>query len=198
MKYLQLLKVRGNSIMSYEYCDLIMNAGRVLNPIEINEILFDMKRNIFNLVSLLQYKIIVIDFDGTMCEFKYTNTGRLLPCKDSMIKYYTGNLYENVRVLKAMQFVLYECDPIKMYVLTISQDSVKNDKTKMINSKFPMIRSENIIHVKSVEDKMLFLEELYEKYRKRIIFLEDTANTLIDAEERFDFVQGYHISSLIP
>lgn len=184
--------------MSYEYYDLIMNAGRVLNPIEINEILFDMKRNIFNLVSLLQYKIVVIDFDGTMCEFKYTNTGRLLPCKDSKIKHYTGNLYENVRVLKAMQFVLYECDPINMYVLTISQDSVKNDKTKMINSKFPMIRSENIIHVKSVEDKMLFLEELYEKYRKRIIFLEDTANTLIDAEERFDFVQWYHISSLIP
>lgn len=48
MKYKYLLKIRGNSIMSYEYYDLIMNAGRVLNPIEINEILFDMKRNIFN------------------------------------------------------------------------------------------------------------------------------------------------------
>lgn len=184
--------------MNYEYSDLIMNAGRVLNPIEIDDVLFDMKRNIFNLVSLLQYKIVVIDFDGTMCEFKYTNTGRLLPCKNSEVETYTGNIYENARALKAMQFVLSECDPVKMYVLTISKDSVKTGKTRIINSKFPMIRNENIIHVKSVEDKMLVLKDLYEKYRKRIIFLEDTANTLIDAEERFDFVQGYHISSLIP
>ena len=45
---------------------------------------------------------------------------------------------------------------------------------------------------------MLFLKELHTKYMKPIIFLEDTAKTLLDAEERFDFVQGYHISSLIP
>lgn len=184
--------------MNYEYSDMITNVGRVANPIEIDDVLFDMERNIFNLVSLLQHKIVVIDFDGTMCEFKYTNTGRLLPCKDSEIKEYTGNLYENARVLKAMQFVLYECNPINMYVLTISQDSVKNDKTKMINSKFPTIRTENIIHVKTVEEKMLFLEQLYNKYRKQIIFCEDTAKTLLNAEERFHYVQGYHISSLIP
>lgn len=184
--------------MNYECSDKIMNAGIVLNPIEIDDVLFDMKRNIFNLVNLLQHKIVVVDFDGTMCEFKYTNTGRLLPCKDSEVKEYTGNMYENVRALKAMQFVLHECNPTNMYVLTITQDNIKNDKTKMINSKFPIIRTENIIHVKSAEDKILFLEELYEKYKKRIIFLEDTTKTLIDAEERLDFVQGYHISSLIP
>ena len=33
---------------------------------------------------------------------------------------------------------------------------------------------------------------------KDIVFIEDTAKTLLEAEERFDFVRGYHISSLLP
>lgn len=184
--------------MEYNKYDRIINAGRLMNPIGLEEILYDMKRNIFDLVNILQFKLVVLDFDGTMCEFKYTNHGRLLPCRDDDIKSYSGSLYKNARVLKSMQFVVNECDPTNTYVLTISQDSIMEEKTRLINSTFPTIRTENIIHVKTAEEKMLFLEHLYNKYRKQIIFCEDTAKTLLNAEERFNYVQGYHISSLIP
>lgn len=51
--------------------DMWMSAGRVVNDISIEDICCQYKRRIFDLVSLLQNKIAVFDFDGTMTEFRY-------------------------------------------------------------------------------------------------------------------------------
>ena len=46
--------------------------------------------------------------------------------------------------------------------------------------------------------KIELLKEIYAKENKKIVFVEDTIYTLIAAEENLNFVEGYHISCLLP
>lgn len=183
--------------MNYTYADKIISAGKMQNEISLDEILTDTKRNIFDLISLLQFKTAVFDFDGTLDEFKYTNTNRLLPCKDDEIATYEGDFYKDARMLKTMQYILNECNPNDVYIVTVSENSVIEAKNKKIYSTFPYLEKNHIFHVKNSSEKLDILKMLYEQKKKKIIFCEDTAKTLLNAEEAFDYVQGYHISSLI-
>ena len=94
--------------------------------------------------------------------------------------------------------VLFTIDASEAYILTVSQPNVVKPKTARIKEILPSIYQENIFHVLSTADKMNVLKEIHEKHGKDIVFIEDTAKTLLIAEETFDFVTGYHISSLLP
>ena len=144
----------------------------------------------------------MFDFDGTLVDFKYDDK-HLLPCKDDELNewFETNNFYNKARLIKTMGFlidVLFPIDASEAYILTVSQPNVVAPKTERIHEILPSIYGENIFHVLSTSDKMQVLKDLHEKHEKDIIFIEDTAKTLLIAEEMFDFVTGYHISSLLP
>lgn len=180
-----------------------MEAGRMLVDYKVlDEFAEAYKRKVLDLITLCQNKIVVFDFDGTMVEFKYAEN-TLLPCKDDDINEYfkENNFYATAKMLKTMRFVievLFPIDASELYVLTVSQSNVREHKEKRLKELFPDVYKENIFHVLNTEAKMQILQNLHEKHGKQIIFIEDTASTLLKAEEKFDFVTGYHISSLIP
>jgi hypothetical protein len=160
------------------------------------------KRNILHLISLCKNKVVVFDFDGTLTEFKY-DKNTLLPCKDVDINEYfrSNNFYTNCRTLKTMQFILETLSPLnadEVYVLSVSQPNVCKPKLEKIKKDFSIFIEENIYQVRTTDEKLSILEMLHKKHNKEIVFIEDTAKTLLNAEECFPFVYGYHISSLIP
>ena len=100
-----------------------------------------------------------------------------------------------------MQFILdilYPFGADDAYILSVSQPNVCAPKLARIKKDFPIFNEENIYQVRNADEKMMVLKMLHEKHGKDIVFIEDTAKTLLNAEERFSFVHGYHISSLIP
>lgn len=169
-----------------------------MSNISIYELIYNYKQKIYNTISLFKSNIVVFDFDGTLTEFKYTENN-LLPCKDDDLFEYSKkyNLYNNVHILKTMQYILKELDINNVYILTVSVDTLKAKKQKCILDNFN-IKEQNIIQVSSISEKINFLENLYKEKQTEIIFVEDTAKTLLIAEEQFSFIKGFHISSLIP
>lgn len=178
--------------------DNYMSAGRMINDINIDDIMYDIKRNVFDFISLCQFKTIVLDFDGTLTQFQYGDNS-LLPCKDDELEEYSknNNIYDNIKTLKLMKYAMNELNTNDVFILTVTVDSLKEKKEKLILKEFPTIKRKNIIQVSSTEEKNIILEELHKKYNKQIIFCDDTAKTLLNAEEKFDFVKGYHISSFL-
>ena len=180
-----------------------MEAGRMLVDYSIlDEFAQVYKRKVLDLITLCLNKIVVFDFDGTLVNFKYDDK-HLLPCKDDEINewFKTNNFYNKAQLIKTMEFlidVLCPIDASEAYILTVSQPNVVKPKTARIKEILPSIYQENIFHVLSTEDKMNVLKEIHEKHGKDIVFIEDTAKTLLIAEETFEFVTGYHISSLLP
>lgn len=180
-----------------------IEAGRILVDYKVlDEFAEAYKRKVLDLITLCHNKIVVFDFDGTMVEFKYAEN-TLLPCKDDDLnKYFEDhNFYKDAKMLKTMRFVievLFPIDASELYVLTVSQPNVIVPKTKRLKELFPDVYNDNIFHVSNTNAKMQVLKDLHEKHGKDIVFIEDTASTLLKAEEAFPFVRGYHISSLIP
>lgn len=178
--------------------DKYMQAGRVSNEIELDSFTEKYKRRIFDLITLLRNNVAVFDFDGTLTEAHYTQD-RILPCRDDDIQEYckTHNLYENVRIPETMQYIINGLDPEKVYILTVSQESVEQNKLEAIHKGFPTIKDSHVIQVPDSAFKMLALEIIKSKHNQNIVFVEDTLKTLLTAEETFDFVKGVHISSLL-
>ena len=176
----------------------IIEAGRMINDISLEELKNDYIRNIFDLISLMKFKTVVFDFDGTLTKFKY-NDNSLLPCRDDDLNEYSklNNIYENVKIQKTMQYILNELYNEDVYILTVTQENVEKGKNEAINKYFSSINKVNVIHVRNSKEKMEKLQEIYNKHKKQIVFVEDTAKTLLNAEETYDFVIGYHISSLL-
>ena len=180
-----------------------MEAGRILVDYSIlDEYAQVYKRKVLDLITLCYNKIVVFDFDGTLVEFKYA-ADRLLPCKDDDLNEYFehDDYYQYCKALKTMRFVievLFPIDTSELYVLSVSKPNVKEPKLNSIKNIFPEILTDNVYQVDNPDEKMKVLEELHNKHNKDIVFIEDTAKTLLIAEETFPFVKGYHISSLIP
>lgn len=155
--------------------------------------------NILSFVDLLKNNIAVFDFDGTLTSFQY-EADRLLPCKDNQIEDYckqNGTIYSKIRILKTMQFVISQLDCEKVFILTKTVPSLRAAKNEVIKEYFSQIKPEHIVHTDSAMEKVHWLGRLYAETGAPIVFVEDTAKTLLDAEEILEGVRGYHISSLI-
>lgn len=143
--------------------DTIINAGRLINDISMSELTKGYERKILDFVSLLQFKTVVFDFDGTLTWFKYAED-RLLPCKDSDLYEYSkkGNIYENVNILRTMQYVMNELNPNDVFILTTTVETLRSKKVNVILRSFPTVKKDNIIHTYSSNEKIDKLREIYE------------------------------------
>lgn len=123
----------------------------------------------------------------------------MLPCRDDELQDYCKeqSIYSNVRLLKTMQYVMNECEIDNIYILTVTVESLRADKEKVIARGFPNVLKEHIIQVDNSSMKNEALRSIYAERCKDIVFIEDTAKTLLNAEEELSYVRGYHISSLI-
>ena len=155
-------------------------------------------RLVLNIVKMLQGKVVVFDFDGTMTEFHYAETS-LLPCKDDDIYEYskTHNIYANARILATMQYVIGRLNPDLVFVLTRTEQTLIEKKNACIYAEFPTIKKENIYHVQLAEQKLDVLKSLHDRFGTNIVFVEDTFKTILNAEECMPFVKGVHISSFL-
>ena len=184
--------------------DRYISAGRLENDISLEKMTNDLKRTVMDLCTKSINGILVLDYDGTMVEFKYAKDS-LLPCLDDEIDKYAAagnNLYKDPMIITAIQYVINEYimahpNGPGPYILSKSFKEVMPFKKEAINKQFPEIKDENIIQVESTDDKNAVLENLYNQYKKQIVFVEDTAKNGLNAEEKFDFVTAYHISSLL-
>ena len=142
----------------------------------------------------------MFDFDGTLTKFKYAEN-KLLPCKkDDFVKYVAdgGEFYKNVSVLNTMKYIIEQIGKENVWVLTTSIPEIRKMKKEVIVKNF-QIPEERIIHSDSDIHKIELLKEIYNKQKNdKLVFVEDTVYTLMNAEDCLDFVEGYHISSLIP
>ena len=155
-------------------------------------------RNVFNFISKLKDKIVVFDFDGTLTQFQYAEN-RILPCDEEDLYEYSknNNIYDNVKIIETMQYVMSKLDPKDMYIITNSVGTIKEKKQKTIDENCKYILKENVLHTKSKEDKLEKMKEIHYKTGKKIIFVEDMATNIQLMEENTDFIQGFHISSLL-
>lgn len=166
--------------------------------IEIKELFKAYEQNISDFLQLCHGKNIVFDFDGTLTKFDYAQD-RMLPCLDDNIQEYTlagGNIYQDVKILKTMQYIFSKLGRENVWVLTSSVPALRNIKSEIIHKHFG-ISYNKIIHSDNALHKLFFLKQIYEQENKQIIFIEDTAKTLLNAEECMDFVKGYHISNFL-
>lgn len=156
------------------------------------------EKNINDFVALCKGKTIVFDFDGTLSRFQYASDS-LLPCKDADIEEYTragGNIYENIYVLKTMQYIMSLINKNEVWVLTSTVPSLREIKNKIIEDNFG-IEMKRIVHTNSSKEKLGVLKDIHEKTGKQIVFVEDNYKILLDAEEKTDFVRAYHTSSFL-
>jgi phosphoglycolate phosphatase-like HAD superfamily hydrolase len=180
-----------------------LEAGRIFEDYSfLDKLAEEYKRKVLNFISLCQYKTVVFDFDGTLTEFKY-DKDKLLPCKDVDLNQYfaTNNFYDKCRILDTMKGVLeilYPYSQCDVYILSVSEENVKQHKLNCIKKNLPGIPEENIFQVPNADAKLQVLQDLYDKHKREILFVEDTYKTLLNAEEIFVFVTGFHISSLLP
>ena len=169
--------------------------------IQMSDLLKMQEAKINRLIRLCSEYIPVFDFDGTLTEVAYTDYGRLLPCKDDDIGVYceTTDMYANANCLATMQYIFQNIDLSKAYILTKSFESVDKHKNKCILENFPDFRQKNIIHTSSSDEKLDWIRKIYEKHgsTKKVLFVEDTLKTILNAEEQLDCVRGFHISSII-
>lgn len=176
-------------------------------PIEDFELLSqEMKELLIGWANLLLAKIerlknhdgkIIFDVDGTLSAFKY-DINKLLPCRDDQVNDYSKdhNFYEKARALRCMVYILKHLPKEKVYILTRTEPNLIDKKNDFINANFDVF-ADHIIHVYDAKNKLGVLEKLHLEDGKKVIFIEDTFKTILDAEEKFDFVIGIHISEFL-
>lgn len=159
----------------------------------------NLKKNIRHFIDLCAGKTVIFDFDGTLSRFQYAQNS-LLPCKDADIEEYTqkgGNIYQNIYVLRTMQYIMPFINQDDVWVLTSTVPSLREIKNRIIEKNFK-ISPNKIIHTHGSKEKIEVLKKIYAQEKKHILFVEDNYKILLDAEENLDFVRAYHTSSFLP
>ena len=165
----------------------------------MNELKDAYEDRINSIIKSLENKIVVFDFDGTLTELKY-DSNRLLPCNQNDIEDYSikhNTIYNRLRVLKTMQYIMARLSSKNIYVLTTTTPSLIRGKQIAIMDNFPNIEYDNVIHVFKDDVKVAELEKIVKNHCKEVVYIDDNLYTLLKVEETLEHVTGIHISSLI-
>jgi len=153
-----------------------------------------------NMYKIFKNKIVVLDIDGTLTEFRHHDK-RLLPVADADFDDYCADndAYHNVRPLKTLQRIVKKLRSDDLYILSTSPKLPRQEqKIKWLQKHYPNIKRQNIYFVKEDKAKYEVLATLKNKYPDRTIcFIDDTTKTLLHVEELDEEFELYHITSFI-
>lgn len=155
-------------------------------------------------IKYLKDKVVVFDLDGVLCKFKYTDdtSYNLLPFKneEDIVNEYTkdNDLYKYAEPVKVMQYIISKLNIENVYILSMTRENIRKWKNNWIDKYYSSIKKENIIYTYTAYEKLDYLKDLKFKYpEKEIVFVEDTADTLIKVnDEELDII-CIHISSFL-
>lgn len=157
-------------------------------------------------IKLLKDKYVFVDFDGTLCEYRYYGhlSGKTIEptgvnLGGQTLNELLFNSYDSVRPLKTMQKLLRKLDPNKIYVLgaIVTYNEIKT-KIKWLKKHYPFIKEDNLIFVADLDIKTEVLQEYSKKLNVKfedIIFIDDKLDVLRNAEEQG--IPSYHITSFV-
>lgn len=167
---------------------------------DINEITKSLAENILDKIDFLKDKIAVFDIDGVFCRFHYTEGDHLLPCKDADLGTFlvNHNMYNFAKPLKIMQYVVNSLNPDNIFTLSTATIPAKAQKNEWLSKHYPKIKKEKIIYSKNDMEKLEFLKEILANHPdKTVVFIEDTAKTLLNSQEAYPNLYCLHISSFM-
>lgn len=164
----------------------------------MDQILINYRHKIENLISLLQTEHVIFDFDGTLIEMAHGNN-RLLPCADADLNEYAKDhdVYATVKPLEIMQYIVSKLDSNKVYVLTVSQPNIIEQKQRAIQRLYPTIIPSHVMHVRNSAAKYIALQQWHADTRHDVIFVDDDLKVLLKAEEGLCFVKAIHNSTFM-
>lgn len=157
-------------------------------------------------IKLLKDKYVFVDFDGTLCEYRYYGhlSGKTINPTDVNVGGQTlnellFNSYDSIRPLKTMQQLLKQLDPNKIYILgaIVTYNEIKT-KIKWLKKYYPFIKEENLVFVADLDIKTEVLKEYSKKLNIKLedmAFIDDKLEALRNAEEQG--IPAYHITSFV-
>ena len=152
-------------------------------------------------VKMLQGKKIFIDFDGTLCEYRYNN--HILGDEDiggqTRAEILFGDAFINARALNTTKKFLscFNFDDIYILGQVVSKHEI-DQKMKWLKVNYPKIKEKNIFFISESIKKYEVLEE-FSKYtdtkRENIVLIDDKLRVLREVE-KVGFL-AFHITSLV-
>ena len=157
--------------------------------------------------KLLKNKYVFLDFDGTLCEYRY-NDKVSAKSKNPECEYDWGQTLEEIlfggvflkaRPLKSMKKVIAKCDPNKVYILgAVVSNSEINQKLVWLKENYPYIKKENMFFIAEGIPKVDVLKCFSKQYGispEDMVFIDDTHSHIRRAEEAG--FTAYHITTFI-
>jgi 5'(3')-deoxyribonucleotidase len=192
----------SENIYNRNLADMRMQPGRMLYEDDMMEVMSQLKAKISEKVVDFQNKIVIFDIDGTLCEFKYTkkDSTKLLPCRDDQLSEYlkSYDMYDNAEPIRIMQYIIRQCDPESIYTLSTSTEPAKIQKNAWLRKYYPYIKKDHIFYTANDSEKLDVIRKLMLDYpNKQIVFVEDTARTLLNVQEKYPQILVQHTSSFI-
>lgn len=155
------------------------------------------KNKIEQLIEEMKKGIVFFDFDGTLCEFRFSENKVLdLPNKEYF------NYYEHIRPLYFMQSIVEKLDPDKVYILTQITKKHGEDKEKIewLHKYYPLLKDNHFYTVRKHDAKGLFLQKWCEENKinpNTVYMIEDSTSNIRHIEDLDIGIKCYHITSLI-
>ena len=146
-------------------------------------------------------KIVFIDVDGTLSEYRYNDRLYGGGCSElgcqSLDDLLFNDLFYRARPLKTMQKIIENLDGNKIFVLgTVTTNNEIDQKYKWLSEHYPNIKRENMFFICSTLLKPEVIIEYCKHYKidiKQVAFIDDRIDVLRKAETLG--IESYHPSS---
>mgnify|MGYP001092153210 FL=1 len=126
---------------------------------------------------------------------RFLQTGRILYEEDDMIlikELVEKKIKEKIENLKD-KITIWDIDgtnPDLVYTLSTSTEPAKLQKDEWLKTFYLKIKKENIFYSSNDGEKLIILEKLLLANKdKQLVFIEDTAKTLLNVEEKFKDIE---------
>lgn len=160
-----------------------------------------MNRNTENYIKKFQGKKIFVDFDGTLCEYRYND--HVLGDEDlfgqTRNELLFGDTFIKARPLETTKRFLNNFDFDNIYILgAILTKHEIDQKIEWLKINYPKLKQENIFFIADPIQKFEVLQEFCKQTGtkpKDIVLLDDVLSNLRGAEKAG--FAAYHITSIV-
>ncbi|MCL2085748.1 hypothetical protein FWH09_02335 [Candidatus Saccharibacteria bacterium] len=153
------------------------------------------------LVEKIKGRIVFLDLDGTLSEYRYNNhiSGGDGRRGQTFEELFFGDVFINSRPLETMVDVVRELDPSRIYVLgAITTNHEIDEKYKWLEKYYPSIKRENVIFIAGSDLKLVAIQQYMNRLgvsKEDIVFIDDKHSTLREVEDAG--FTSYHMTSFV-